>query len=470
MIILFDERAFFNVVGSLLQNPELLISGEYQLDLDDFPEEKRFYKIVYAAIHTLFNTDRKTINILDIDTYLSKYQSQYEIFKINNGIEYLQSAKKLANPDAYNESCLTLKKFSLLRRLKKENFYIDEIYDPKDEQKIKVFSKMNIDDILNHFERKILNLESIFASSNDGIQIAEGLDELLNDFEENPEMGVDCGINALNYFTYGLRKKYYLFGAKSGEGKTRFKAYLAIQVAVKQKIPSLFISTELESDEIQTIILSGLSGVPERHILLNQYSPGEKEKIQKAKQILKESPLYLVVLSDFTIEDVERTIKKYILAKDIEYVFFDYIKPSLSIIGSINKKTGGGLREDQILYLMSERLKALNTKYGVGIISSVQLNEDYSIAGAKAIIRPTDVYCQFIQVSQEEKDKLQLELLNPEWNRQNYVHMKLHCTKNRRGEKFFTVYLIVNHGTLDIIETMVMKNGEIYEVPKVKFE
>lgn len=382
----------------------------------------------------------------------------------------MDSAKKLADQDNYDQNCLTIKKFSLLRDLENANFNIKEIYEVTDEVKVKKFYKMSLDDIINYYNKKIINLEQKYSGTNEGIHAGDGIEELIEEYKKSPEMGVDSGINALNYFTYGLRKKYYLFSAKTGDGKTRLQTFFAIMTAVKQKIPTLFITTELEYDEIQAMLLSGVSGVPERHIILNDYEEGEEEKVDEAAKELKESGLQIVYLPDFTVEKIEYTIKKYILLYGTQYVFFDYIKASMSIIASINKKTGGGLQSWQILTLLSERLKALNAIYKVGIISSTQLTKGEDVAGAKAIVDSTDVYAKLRLATEEEIAKYELDFRTTEFNNENYVHMFLDFEKNRRGQKNFKVGLCVNHGTLDIKETVIVKNGAIINIGNVKFK
>ena len=84
--------------------------------------------------------------------------------------------------------------------------------------------------------------------------------------------------------------------------------------------PTLFITTEQEMEEIQTMMLAFLSNVEEGHILDGKYEDGEEERILRAAEILKESPLYIEELPDFSLQDVENKIKKNIREHDIKYV------------------------------------------------------------------------------------------------------------------------------------------------------
>lgn len=51
--------------------------------------------------------------------------------------------------------------------------------------------------------------------------------------------------------------------------------------------PTLYITTEQEVEEIQTMMLAFLSNVDEDHILNGRYEGDEKQRILQAAQILK---------------------------------------------------------------------------------------------------------------------------------------------------------------------------------------
>jgi replicative DNA helicase len=290
-------------------------------------------------------------------------------------------------------------------------------------------------------------------------------------------MGKDCGINALNYYLFGLRKKYYLFSASSGFGKTRLLTYFGLQLGFKQQEPTLIISTELPVDEIQTMMLAYIANVEERKILTNNLTFNEKEKVKKARDELKQSKIYIVYIPDFTLDKIEHTIKKYILKEKIEYVIFDYIKESISMIEGINKKIGQ-IEGWKGLLLTSERLKMLVEKYNVGIYSATQLNakafakESQSnqslLAGATGIANSIDVGGIIRSVGDKEKEKYELDFIPSQEENAHIVALDIY--KNRRGMSDFTVYLRSNLGKLFYQEIAVVKGGNIIKVPPVKFE
>lgn len=89
--------------------------------------------------------------------------------------------------------------------------------------------------------------------------------------------------------------------------------------------PTLFIATEQDLGEVQTMMLAFLSNVNEEHILNGQYINDEEARVLEAANIISRSPLWIEQLPDFSLEDVENKIKKYIREKDVRYILFDYL-------------------------------------------------------------------------------------------------------------------------------------------------
>ena len=85
--------------------------------------------------------------------------------------------------------------------------------------------------------------------------------------------------------------------------------------------PTLYIATEQDLSEIQTMMLAFLSNVDESHIVDGKYEGDERERVIQAAMLLKESPLYVEHLPNFSLQDVENKIKKNIRDHDVRYVF-----------------------------------------------------------------------------------------------------------------------------------------------------
>ena len=288
----------------------------------------------------------------------------------------------------------------------------------------------------------------------EAVQAADGILELIDKFKEHPEVGVPLYGPLVNTVTRGARlKKFYLRSAATGVGKTRSMIADACYIACSKIYdeafgwigcgigqPVLFITTEQELEEIQTMMLAFISNVNEEHILNGEYEGDEEDRVHQAAAILAAAPLYVEELPDFSLKDVEDKIKKNIRDHDVKYVFHDYIHTSLKILEEITRRSGGiRLREDNILFMLSTRLKDICNQYGVFIMSATQLNGDYQesktpdqnlLRGAKAIADKIDYGSILLNVKDEDLVALEKILSCNIFERPT---IKMSVYKNRRG-------------------------------------
>lgn len=382
-----------------MRRPSLL--EEYSLTIFDF-EVEEFYKIIFAAVNNLYNQGVKVIDSFAIDSYLSRYDKQYKIFELNQGIEYCENAVRLAEIDNFEYYFERLKKFSLLRYWESCGVNISSIYDtslvgPKkqEEQTAKLDSTTITDLILDREDALITKAKMLFSvdSSHRGQQAGKGMRELKEKLKEVPEFGIPLQSPMLTTIARGARtKKVYLRSADSGGGKTRTAIADICNFSIpwfydtKEKQwkytgcaePSLFISTELEEDEVQTIIMAYISGVPENKILDGDYTGDEEERVDKAIEYIESYPLYIEIITDFGIEDIATVIKNYKREKGCRYFVFDYIHMSAKLIAEVASMSKGmKLREDQTLFLFMDTLKNLAMKLDIFILTMTQLNGTY---------------------------------------------------------------------------------------------
>lgn len=219
------------------------------------------------------------------------------------------------------------------------------------------------------------------------------------------------------------------------------------------KEPTLFITTEQEIEEIQTLMIAFLSGVDEEHILKGYYEIGEWERVVHAAELIKQCPIYIQELHDFSLQDIENTLKRGIRDFGVKYLLLDYIHSSLKILSEISSKSKvQGLREDNILFLIGVKLKDLANQYCVFIESSTQLNGTWKtekipdqnmLRGAKSLGDKIDVGFILLNVTEED-----LKCLEP-LIAQGYPipQKKISIYKNRRGRySYFYLWCEANLG------------------------
>ena len=367
---------------------------------------------------------------------------------------------------------------------------VDNIMDIKKKQAQEEWlDNTSLSDIADLIDKKIVDIRLKYVDdAGDGsYQAGEGILELLESLKETPEIGYPLFSPMMNSVTRGARlKKFYLRSAATGVGKTRAMIADVCNIACDEiydsesktwvknntKEPALFISTEQERDEIQTMMIAFLSNVDEDHIINGTYYAGEWERVVYAAKLIKNSPLNIEQLPDFSLKDIENTIKRGIRDYEVKYVFFDYIHTSMKILSEVSSKTGiKGLREDNVLFMISIRLKDMCNQYGIFIMTATQLNADYITAkqydqnllrGAKSIADKID--CGMIMLETDADDITSLEKVIREGGFEKPV-IKISIYKNRRGRyKSILLWCKANRGTCRI-EPMFATNYQYEMVP-----
>ena len=353
---------------------------------------------------------------------------------------------------------------SLLRAYDRYGIDVSFIYDPDNilDTEKKQLQEDNLDNsslehIAQLIDDRIEQIKYEYVNDVEGVavQAGDGIFELLDDLEQHPIAGSPLYGPLINTVTRGARlKKFYLRSAATGVGKTRSmiadSCYIACNKIyddtfgswIKNGIqePVLYITTEQDKNEIQTMMLAFLSNVNEEHIIYNEYQGNEKERVIEAAKILKDSPLYIRELPDFSLQDVENEIKKGIRDHDVKYIFHDYIHTSMKILEEITRRSGGvKLREDNILFMLSNKLKDICNQYGVFIMSATQLNGDYVdsktpdqnlLRGAKSIADKVDYGSILLNVQDDDLISLEKILSTKLFDTPT---IKMSVYKNRRG-------------------------------------
>jgi replicative DNA helicase len=447
------------VLSFLFHYPNLLFDDKYPIKWSDFSDKTHQY--IYSAMGTIFSQSG-VVNVSEIELQLGKSAGAKRFYEEHNGHSRLCAIENMFLKDfSYESKYQDLKKYSLLKSLNQAGIDTREIYDPSLEpdkaiEMVNKFEQMTYQEIIEIYRKKLASIEDKYENLIDrsGIEAGEGIGELLRSFEEQPEIGVPLIGDLLNTATRGARrKKVYLNSASSGTGKSRMAAGNVAKIGFplyydedKEKwintgmcYPVLFITTELEHSEVQTMFLSYISGVNEEKILNNRYdTKDEKERVIRAAEIIEKSEnVYIEFIPNPSIESVASKIRLYALQKDIEYVFYDYIHVSGATY--TNKKD---MRDDVWLMLFVDKLKQLANELDIHISTATQVNassyEDREIKneslirGAKSIADKTDFAMITSAILKEQEKAIAKTLATKLGTRE--PNQILDIYKNRRGK------------------------------------
>lgn len=427
---LFDSNAAMYVLGYIMQEPKTLTSEKYMLNIDDFT--KPLYKIVFGALFNLASDGAQKIHPQDVDLFVAQYGEQYRRFTEDNGLTFLEQLDHLElgyDEAIFNKHYERLKKFTVLRQLQKDGIDTTEFYNPNvdifqiDAENEKL-NRLTTSEILDKVRLKVAKIEKKNVNKTDVYfqNAAKGLRQLVAELKQNPEVGPSLEGDMTNFITRGARYgKSYLISMPSGGGKTRYMVGNMCRFAFPRLEGNkvvfngelhkvLYIATEQLPDEIQTLILSYVSGVSEEKILYNTTTPAEEERIELALQIIEkyQDNLVIDVIQTPTISTVRSKILEPILDRGIDMVCYDYIFIPTDDDGS---SFSHQYRTDQILMMLSNQLKEIAAAYNVFLLSATQLNgtwEDKMVRNqnmlrdSKAIADKADIGMIAVKCTDEE--------------------------------------------------------------------
>ena len=261
--------------------------------------------------------------------------------------------------------------------------------------------------------------------------------------------------------------KYMIRSAGTGTGKSRFALKDIVSVSAShifdldtmswkengEVYASCFISTELDKQELQTCLISIISGVSETIVKQGRFTQNIYDRVHRAIEILKNAPIKLHYIEDFSISDIEQIIEKDIIESNVKMVFFDYLQNVPKLSKSTQDEFGLGLREDQILLNFSTRLKNIATRYNIFLLTATQLNRSSSdrglrdasaVRGSSSVIDKCDHAIQMYKVQEEDLKKIK-PFLDRGFEQPNFQHV---IYKNRSGMNNLIIWSKVDHSNM----------------------
>ena len=431
-----DKDTILQVICGLMKRPQYLSeTDKYNLSVADFTTT--FEKYVFSAIYNLYKNGAQVVTPVDVDNYFNAHKTAKVVFEKENGVEYLQDALEFSQEDNFPFYYNRLKKFNALRDLKKEGFRVDHLYVEDlardDAKQINdKFEAMDIREIFDSVKKRFMKIESDY-SAGDASETAEAnknIQKLVDSLRIRPEVGAPLQGKIFNTICRGARRtKFYIRSFSSGVGKTRYAVGDACGLAYPVRFntqnwewewtgsceKTLFIATEQELEEVQTLILAYLSGINEEKILYGTYNEAEEKVIQQTIQVMEiyKDNLFVVRLSNPNIEQIKAVVRQNWIVNNIKNVFYDYIFSSPSLLNEFRDLR---IREDVVLNMLSTALKDLAVEMGLFVMTATQTNakseedggikNESAIRGARSIIDKCDIACIGSRVTSEELELL----------------------------------------------------------------
>lgn len=418
-----------------MNKPDLLNeTDKYLLEPSDF--SKQLDRFIFSAIYNLYVNGAEKIHAVDVDNYLKDNALAKQLMEKENGKVFLQDCEIESEVENFSYYYNKLKKINLVRELQLSKDKIDQIYceDVLNDHYIEInnkFEQMQTVDIINMLKSNIATMENKYVLNNiaEESRPADTIRQKLKEWKQKPEIGCMLQGDIFNTITRGGRKgKLYIRSAGSGVGKTRSMVgdacHIAYPIRYDPKVGKwvstgscekvLYVMTEQDTEEIDTMILAYLTGYNEDVFTYGTFDENDP-RIQTALDIMERfsDNMNYAKISDPCSSVVKNLFRRRNLQDGIENFFYDYIFSSPAMLDEYRDLK---IREDVALRMFTTTLKNLAVELNAFILTSTQLSNDddpkggfkdfRNVQGSKAIVNLADFACIMSRPSIEELNQI----------------------------------------------------------------
>ena len=434
-IVQVDRHTIVQILGGLMNKPDLLNeTDKYLLEPSDF--SKQLDRFIFSAIYNLYVNGAEKIHAVDVDNYLKDNALAKQLMEKENGKVFLQDCEIESEVENFSYYYNKLKKINLVRELQLSKDKVDQIYceDVLNDHYIEInnkFEQMQTVDIINMLKSNIATMENKYVLNNiaEESRPADTIRQKLKEWKQKPEIGCMLQGDIFNTITRGGRKgKLYIRSAGSGVGKTRSMVgdacHIAYPIRYDPKVGKwvstgscekvLYVMTEQDTEEIDTMILAYLTGYNEDVFTYGTFDENDP-RIQTALDIMERfsDNMNYAKISDPCSSVVKNLFRRRNLQDGIENFFYDYIFSSPAMLDEYRDLK---IREDVALRMFTTTLKNLAVELNAFILTSTQLSNDddpkggfkdfRNVQGSKAIVNLADFACIMSRPSIEELNQI----------------------------------------------------------------
>lgn|GEM_PF-1781083 len=372
--MVFNPGSERNLISICLKNNDKLVDVESS---EVFAEHFGVpgHKFIFMAMMYLYSKNIKP-NPMTIMEVLSNDQAKKSV-ELLGGLEYLTILEEAIIPPDNLPIFIEKIKQSYTRRM---------LLTISDNVKSFVLSDkaevLNPSELINYVETKISDLSVNTSTSENVYKMGSATETVLTQRAETPSTvpGLEVGWVQLDRYTNGAQPgDLTIVCAPSKVGKSVTLTNWATKLAIHDKIPILYIDTEMNEREQEDRILSNLTGIPHDEIVSGMYVlntvnglAGDKQvKLKKAREDLQNGFYYHIYMPHFTIEKVTAIARKFHMQYGVKAIFFDYIK-----VPSNQSNTFRQMQEYQALGFFTSGLKDLAGLMKIPVFTACQANRN----------------------------------------------------------------------------------------------
>jgi replicative DNA helicase len=237
--------------------------------------------------------------------------------------------------------------------------------------------------------------------------LAGALDEIepLGANERSDAFRIPTGFTDLDALLGGWSQGYLIVvGGRPSSGKTNLLLQSCRAAAIKYRLPSMFITGEMNSKEIRSRLLSAEARVSSHHMKVGHVTDRERELLARAMSLIADCPIHIATPPDFEIERVSADVARLARQAGLR----------LLLVDSLQWMTEGASSGQAPVELGLMRLKKLAETAGIPIVVAAHAEKAYqgedsldpiaAIIHSDAIERVADVVILLERADQYEPE------------------------------------------------------------------
>lgn len=255
-----------------------------------------------------------------------------------------------------------------------------------------------------------------------------------------------------NRILQGLRPHtMYVLAATQGTGKSNLAFEWALDMAMYQNIPVLWISLEMSRSEMADRAIAKLSEIDAYKISTGSLDDIESAKVESINVQHAQAPLYLADVGSMNIAQIIALTRKMKATKDIKALFIDYIQ----LIDGGGKEQSMYERVGHISRMIKSGI-AMDRNIGIPVVAIAQLSK----LAAKVDVPTAEHIAESYKISQDAdvfmatRRRTEAEQAEDILKGQDLGNMILNIDKNRSGQSKVVIGMNFNVTTLKITEVL----------------
>ncbi|MCR4649035.1 MAG: replicative DNA helicase [Lachnospiraceae bacterium] len=351
-----DLDAEKSILGSILMDPEVVITASEMISGDDF--YLREHGLIYDTMVKMFN-NKIPIDPVTLQDKLRETNLPEDAFspdKMNACIDLATTSAGIKH------HCIIVYEKAVKRRLIKAcNEITKSCYTGKGELSLLLdTTEKSIFDIVQRRNTEdFVPIDRIVMNSLAMIEKAHNTDGTVT--------GIPSGFTDLDYKTTGFQPSdLILLAARPSMGKTAFALNIAIHVAAHEKKHVAVFSLEMSKEQLVNRLLAQESHVDSQKLRTGNLADNEWASLIEGAETVGKSYLVIDDTPGISVPELRSKCRKQKLERGLDMIIIDY----LQLMSGSGKSES---RQNEVSEI-SRSLKAIARELGVPIIALSQLS------------------------------------------------------------------------------------------------